>query len=83
MPGFVAYLSGLFLIITNIVIINRTSTKTQLVLTSGMAHFAMVFAYNIYLAIVMPVECVLIHGIEILADSFVYSRLLLKILILH
>ena len=39
----------------------------------GLAHFVMVFAYDIVLAIEMPVELVLIHGIEILFDSFVYS----------
>jgi hypothetical protein len=40
----------------------------------------MVFAYDIYLAIVMPVELVIIHGVEIAADSFIYSWILIKVL---
>jgi hypothetical protein len=72
--------SILFLAITIPVIINWTSTKTQLLISLTMAHFVMVFAYDIYLAIVMPFELVMIHGIEILADSFVYSLILVNIL---
>ena len=72
--------STLFLAITIPVIINWTSTKTQLIISLSMAHFVMVFAYDIYLAIVMPFELVIIHGIEIAADSFVYSWILIKIL---
>jgi len=72
--------SILFLAITIPVIINWTSTKTQLIISLCMAHFVMVFAYDIYLAIVMPFELVMIHGIEILADSFVYSLILVNIL---
>lgn len=72
--------SILFLAITIPVIINWTSTKTQLIISLSMAHFVMVFAYDIYLAIDMPFELVMIHGIEILADSFVYSLILINIL---
>ena len=72
--------SILFLAITIPLITNWTSTKTKLIISLGIAHFVMVFAYDIYLAIVMPVELVIIHGIEIAADSFVYSWILIKIL---
>ncbi len=72
--------STLFLIITIPVIISWTSSKTRLVLSLTIAHFVMVFAYDIYLAIVMPLNLVLIHGIEIFAVSFVYSWILVKIL---
>ena len=72
--------STLFLLTTIPIIINWTSSKTQLILALGFAHFVMVFAYDFYLAIVMPIELVLIHGIEILFDSFVYSWVLIKIL---
>ncbi len=72
--------STLFLIITLPIIINWTSTRTKLILSLGFAHFVMVFAYDFYLAIVMPVELVLIHGVEIFLDSFIYSWILIKIL---
>jgi len=72
--------STLFLIITIPIIINWTSTRTKLIISLSMAHFAMVFAYDIYLAIVMPLELVIIHGIEIGADSFIYSWILISIL---
>ena len=72
--------STLFLLITIPIIINWTSGKTHLILALGCAHFVMVFAYDFYLAIVMPIELVLIHGIEILLDSFVYSWVLIRIL---
>ncbi len=72
--------STLFLLITIPIIINWTSSKTQLILALSFAHFVMVFAYDFYLAIVMPIELVLIHGVEILLDSFVYSWVLIKIL---
>lgn len=72
--------SILFLVITIPIIINWTLTKTQLLISLTMAHFVMVFAYDIYLAIVMPFELVMIHGIEILADSFVYSLILVNLL---
>jgi len=72
--------SIIFLAITIPVIINWTSTKALLIITLSMAHFTMVFAYDIYLAIVMPFELVMIHGIEILADSFVYSLIIVNIL---
>jgi len=72
--------SILFLAITIPVIINWTSTKTQLIISLTMAHFVMVFAYDIYLAIVMPFALVIIHGIEIMADSFVYSLILVNLL---
>ncbi len=72
--------SILFLAITIPIIINWTSTKTQLIISLTMAHFVMVFAYDIYLAIVMPFELVIIHGIEIMADSFVYSFILVNLL---
>ena len=39
----------------------------------------MVFAYDIYLAIAMPMQLVLVHGLEILADSFVYSWILVRL----
>lgn len=72
--------SILFLIITIPLIVNWTSTKTKLIISLSIAHFVMVFAYDIYLAIVMPVELVIIHGVEIAADSFIYSWILIKIL---
>jgi hypothetical protein len=71
--------STLFLIITIPIIIYWTKTRTQLILSLGFAHFVMVFAYDIYLAIVMPLELVIIHGIEIVADSFIYSWILINI----
>lgn len=72
--------SMLFLVITIPLIVNWTSTKTKLIISLSIAHFVMVFAYDIYLAIVMPVELVIIHGVEIAADSFIYSWILIKIL---
>lgn len=72
--------STLFLIITIPIIICWTKSKIQLILSLGLAHFVMVFAYDIYLAIVMPLELVLIHGIEIALDSFIYSLILIYIL---
>ena len=72
--------SILFLSITIPIIINWTSSKTHLIISLSIAHFVMVFAYDIYLAIVMPFELVIIHGIEIAADSFIYSWILIKIL---
>jgi hypothetical protein len=72
--------SILFLITTIPLIVNWTSTKTKLIISLSIAHFVMVFAYDIYLAIVMPVELVIIHGVEIAADSFIYSWILIKIL---
>jgi len=72
--------SILFLAITIPIIINWTSTKTKLIISLGIAHFVMVFAYDIYLAIVMPFELVFIHGIEIAADSFIYSWVLIRLL---
>jgi len=72
--------SILFLVITIPIIVNWTLTKTKLIITLSIAHFVNVFAYDIYLAIIMPFELVMIHGIEILADSFVYSLILVNIL---
>jgi hypothetical protein len=72
--------SILFLAITIPIIINWTSTKTKLIISLGIAHFVMVFAYDLYLAIVMPYELVFIHGIEVAADSFIYSWVLIIIL---
>jgi hypothetical protein len=73
--------SILFFAITIPMIINWTSTKTKLIISLSIAHFVMVFAYDIYLAIVMPVELVIIHGFEIAADSFIYSWILVKIVV--
>jgi hypothetical protein len=41
----------------------------------------MVFAYDIVLAIEMPVELVIIHGIEILGDSLVYSWIFVRLIV--
>jgi len=58
--------STLFLLITIPVILYWTAKRNQFILALGLAHFVMVFAYDIVLAIEMPVKLVLIHGIEIL-----------------
>lgn len=72
--------SILFLFFTIPVMIYWKSGRASLVLSLGMAHFVMVFAYDIVLAIEMPTKLILIHGVEILLDSFVYSWLVVKLL---
>jgi hypothetical protein len=72
--------SVLFLVSTIPIIIYWEKSKASLVISLGVSFFVMVFAYDMYLAIAMPIELVLIHGIEIAADSFIYSWLLVKLL---
>lgn len=72
--------STIFLIITIPVIVYWSGSKTKLILSLGLAHFVMVFAYDLYLAILVPVELIIIHGIEIAADSFLYSWVMVALL---
>jgi len=69
-----------FLLVTLPIIIVWSGKKIQLVLLLGMAHFVIVFSYDIVLAYQLPVILVLIHAIEILFDSLVYSWVIVRLL---
>ena len=72
--------SVVFLLVTLPLLIYWAGSKRQLIAALGSAHFVMVFGYDIVLAIQMPQELLLIHGVEILLDSFVYAWIFVKIL---
>ncbi len=72
--------SILFMLVTLPLLVNWAGTKTQLIAALGTAHFVMVFGYDIVLAIKMPWQLVLIHGLEILLDSFVYAWIFVGLL---
>jgi hypothetical protein len=52
----------------------------QLVISLGLAFFVFVTAYDFVLAYQVPTGLVVIHGIEVLASSFVYSFVLVSAL---
>jgi len=69
-----------YLLITIPLMMLWRSSRKKLIFALGITHFVMVFAYDIYLAIQMPLQLLLIHGIEILADSFIYAWIIVKLL---
>jgi hypothetical protein len=73
--------SLIFLLITIPIVLYWNSSKRSLIFSLALAHFVMVFAYDIVLAIEMPVELVIIHGIEILGDSLVYSWIFVRLIV--
>ncbi len=72
--------SLLFLLVTLPVMISWEGSKNHLIAGLGLAHFVMVFVYDIVLAYQLPIELVLIHGVEILFDSMVYSWVIVRLL---
>ena len=72
--------SILFLVVTLPVITHWGRSWKHCVLSLGLAHFVMVFAYDIVLALQMPVELIIIHGIELLFDSFIYAWIFVKLM---
>jgi len=65
--------STLFLIVTLPVIIFWGGNMKECIIFLGLAHFVMVFLYDILMALEMPVQLIIIHGFEILFDSFIYA----------
>jgi hypothetical protein len=57
-----------------------SGSRIQLVIPLGLAFFAVVYGYDLVLANQYPLVLRVTHGVEILADSFVYSWLLVKLL---
>lgn len=55
-------------------------SRRQLVVSLGMAFFMFVTAYDFVLAYRVPVVLVVVHGLEVLASSFVYSWILVAVL---
>lgn len=72
--------SLVFLVITLPVLATWRMSRAILIIALGLVHFVMVFAYDFYLALVMPVELILIHGVEILLDSYVYAWVLVMLI---
>ena len=57
-----------------------SASRRQLVLSLGLAFFVFVAAYDFVLAYQVPAKLVVIHGIEVLTSSFVYSWILVTVL---
>lgn len=72
--------SALFVLVTLPVLAYWSSGRTQLVASLTAAHFVFVYAYDIVLAYQLPAILLVVHGIEILCDSFVYSWLTARLL---
>jgi hypothetical protein len=72
--------SVLFLAVTLPVMAFWASTRRRLILALGSAFFVFVAAYDVVLANRVPTVLVVTHGLEVLADSFVYAWLLVRLL---
>ena len=72
--------SALFLLVTIPILVKWSGSKKNLILSLGLAHSVMVFCYDIVLAYQLPFKLVIIHGLEILLDSFVYAFVFVKLL---
>ena len=66
--------------ITIPVVLTWAGSGRHLVLSLGSALFVFVFGYDLVLAVELPSKLLIVHGIEILLDSFVYSWVLITCL---
>lgn len=62
------------------IIVLWRGSKRELVLALAMAFFVFVATYDVVLAYQVPIVLVVIHGIEVMVDSLVYSWLLVWLL---
>ena len=83
-PGVIVYTQflrgGLHLLAVLPLIYFWSASRRQLVLSLGLAFFVFVTAYDFVLAYQIPAVLVVIHGIEVLTSSFVYSWILVAVL---
>jgi hypothetical protein len=61
------------------VIVLWNGSRLRLVVALAAAFFVCVFAYDIVMAIRMPVVLVVVHGVEVLADSLAYAWVLFRL----
>ncbi len=72
--------SLLFLISGIILLDNWNGRRKSYIVLFALSHFALIYSYDIVLAYKLPIELLVIHGIEILMDSFLYSIIFVKYL---
>ena len=73
--------SVLFLLITLPVMVFWSGTRRALILGLALAFFVFVAAYDVVLAIQVPLVLLVTHSVEIAADSLVYAFLLVTLLV--
>ena len=84
-PGVVLYTQllrgGIHLLAVMLLMIFWNGSRRQLILFLGLVFFIFVTAYDFVLAFQVPAVLVVIHGIEVLTSSFVYSWILVSVLV--